>query len=83
MTDQANSLMRAVSDTLPPPGLAPVNFPKKPVAQACRHVLPRFAGGYTRSTPPRSVLEDHHLGTRPSHADGDSVRHCGMPTTWP
>ncbi|WP_066737547.1 ATP-binding protein [Cupriavidus sp. D384] len=45
MTDQAAALMRAMTDCLPPHYAGPTDFPMKTVAQACRHVLLRLAGG--------------------------------------
>ncbi|BCG04453.1 hypothetical protein PPGU19_090210 (plasmid) [Paraburkholderia sp. PGU19] len=45
MADHAETLMRAMEDSLPPRYAGPADFPMKTVAQACRHVLLRVAGG--------------------------------------
>ncbi len=45
MEHQATALMQAMLDTLPPHYAGPTDFPMKTVAQACRHVLLRIAGG--------------------------------------
>jgi hypothetical protein len=45
MAQQAEALMQAMQDTLPPRYAGPIDFPMKTVAQACRHVLLRIAGG--------------------------------------
>lgn len=45
MEHQAAALMQAMLDTLPPRYAGPIDFPMKTVAQACRHVLLRIAGG--------------------------------------
>lgn len=45
MAHQAEALMQAMQDALPPRYAGPVDFPMKTVAQACRHVLLRVAGG--------------------------------------
>ncbi|MCA8292156.1 hypothetical protein LGN16_35215, partial [Burkholderia vietnamiensis] len=45
MADQAEALMLAMQDALPPRYAGPVDFPMKTVAHACRHVLLRVASG--------------------------------------
>lgn len=45
MAHQAGALMQAMLDLLPPHYAGPIDFPMKTVAQACRHVLLRIAGG--------------------------------------
>lgn len=45
LAQQADALMLAMQDTLPPRYAGPIDFPMKTVAQACRHVLLRIAGG--------------------------------------
>jgi hypothetical protein len=45
MEKQADALMQAMLDVLPPRYAGPVDFPMKTVAQACRHTLLRLAGG--------------------------------------
>lgn len=45
MEKQADALMQAMLDMLPPRYAGPVDFPMKTVAQACRHTLLRIASG--------------------------------------
>jgi len=45
MQSQAPALMNAMTEALPPRYAGPIDFPMKTVAQACRHVLLRVAGG--------------------------------------
>lgn len=45
MADQADGLLKAMSDELPAKYEGPMEFPMKTVAQACRHALLRVAGG--------------------------------------
>ena len=45
MADQAEGLMQAMQDELPPKYEGPLEFPMKTVAQAARHALLRVAGG--------------------------------------
>lgn len=45
MEHQAESLMQAMSETLPSHYSGPMDFPMKTVAQACRHVLLHIASG--------------------------------------
>jgi len=45
MESQAPALMKAMTEALPPRYAGPIDFPMKTVAQACRHVLLRVAGG--------------------------------------
>ncbi|MDR8032108.1 ATP-binding protein [Burkholderia cenocepacia] len=45
MEHHAGALMQAMLDRLPPRYAGPIDFPMKTVAQSCRHILLRIAGG--------------------------------------
>lgn len=63
MERQADVLMQALTDLLPPRYAGPIDFPMKTVAQVCRHTLLRIASGISvdEATSPeawRAAVDD-------------------------